>query len=67
MREPWRESSILCMQRIEYATLELARAAGLRVCSTRLESVGTGEALIPVGRSNSPTSGHPKFPHPVTV
>jgi hypothetical protein len=21
----------------------------------------------PVGRSNSPTSGHPKFPHPVTV
>lgn len=34
------------MQRIEYATLELARAAGLRVCGTRLEPVGTGEALM---------------------
>jgi serine/threonine-protein kinase HipA len=34
------------MQRIEYATLELARAAGLRVCGTRLEKVGTAEALM---------------------
>lgn len=34
------------MQRIEYATLELARAAGLHVCSTRLETVGTAEALM---------------------
>lgn len=25
------------------------------------------QARIPVGRSNSPTSGHPKFPHPLTV
>jgi hypothetical protein len=23
--------------------------------------------LAPVGRSNSPTSGHPKFPHPLTA
>ncbi len=34
------------MQRIEYATLELARAAGLHVCSTRIESVGKAEALM---------------------
>ncbi|HET7862859.1 MAG TPA: HipA domain-containing protein [Burkholderiaceae bacterium] len=34
------------MQRIEYATLELARAAGLRVCGTRLERVGTGDVLM---------------------
>lgn len=34
------------MQRIEYATLELARAAGLHVCSTRMESVGKAEALM---------------------
>lgn len=34
------------MQRIEYATLELARAAGLRVCDTRLERVGRAEALL---------------------
>jgi serine/threonine-protein kinase HipA len=34
------------MQRIEYATLELARAAGLRVCGTRMESVGKAEALM---------------------
>lgn len=34
------------MQRIEYATLELARAAGLRVCGTRLETVGKAEALM---------------------
>lgn len=34
------------MQRIEYATLELARAAGLRVCATRLERVGEREALM---------------------
>lgn len=33
-------------QRIEYATLELARAAGLHVCGTRLESVGQAEALM---------------------
>jgi len=34
------------MQRIEYATLELARAAGLHVCGTRLEPVGHAEALL---------------------
>ncbi|MCW7538421.1 HipA domain-containing protein [Aquabacterium sp. A7-Y] len=34
------------MQRIEYATLELARAAGLNVCGTRLERVGKAEALL---------------------
>jgi serine/threonine-protein kinase HipA len=34
------------MQRIEYATLELARAAGLRVCAARLEAVGAREALL---------------------
>ncbi len=34
------------MQRIEYATLELARAAGLRVCGTRLEPVGERDALM---------------------
>ncbi len=34
------------MQRIEYATLELAREAGLRVCGTRMEPVGTKETLL---------------------
>ncbi len=34
------------MQRIEYATLELARATGLRVCGTRLERVGERDALM---------------------
>lgn len=34
------------MQRIEYATLELARAAGINVCGTRMESVGKGEVLM---------------------
>jgi len=34
------------MQRIECATLELARAAGLRVCGTRLEPVGDREVLM---------------------
>lgn len=34
------------MQRIEYATLELARAAGLSVCGTRLEKVGAQEVLM---------------------
>ena len=34
------------MQRIEYATLELARAAGLHVCGTRMETVGKAEALL---------------------
>ena len=34
------------MQRIEYATLELARAAGLQVCNTRMESLGKAEALM---------------------
>jgi serine/threonine-protein kinase HipA len=33
-------------QRIEYATLELARAAGLRVCGTRIERVGSSEVLM---------------------
>lgn len=34
------------MQRIEYATLELARAAGLNVCGTRLEKIGPRDALL---------------------
>lgn len=34
------------MQRIEYATLEMARAAGLRVCEARLERVGQADALL---------------------
>jgi serine/threonine-protein kinase HipA len=34
------------MQRIEYATLELARSAGLDVCGTRMESIGKAEALM---------------------
>ncbi|MDD3934917.1 type II toxin-antitoxin system HipA family toxin [Rhodoferax sp.] len=34
------------MQRIEYATLELARAAGLQVCGTRLESIGQTDVLM---------------------
>jgi serine/threonine-protein kinase HipA len=34
------------MQRIEYATLQLARAAGLRVCGTRVERVGDRDALM---------------------
>jgi serine/threonine-protein kinase HipA len=34
------------MQRIEYATLELARAAGLRVCKTRLERAGGRDVLM---------------------
>lgn len=34
------------VQRIEYATLELARAAGLRVCTARLERVGSHEVLM---------------------
>jgi serine/threonine-protein kinase HipA len=34
------------MQRIEYATLELARLAGLQVCGTRIESLGKAEALL---------------------
>jgi len=33
-------------QRIEFATLELARAAGLRVCGTRLERVGSQDVLM---------------------
>lgn len=33
-------------QRIEFATLELARAAGLHVCGTRLERVGAKDALM---------------------
>jgi serine/threonine-protein kinase HipA len=33
-------------QRIEFATLELARAAGLRVCGTRLERVGAQRVLM---------------------
>ncbi len=34
------------MQRIEYATLELARAAGLRACSARLHRLGNRDALL---------------------
>jgi serine/threonine-protein kinase HipA len=34
------------MQRIEYATLELARRAGLRICNTRLEKVGGKDVLM---------------------
>jgi serine/threonine-protein kinase HipA len=34
------------MQRVEYATLELARAAGLHVCGARLEHVGQRDVLL---------------------
>jgi serine/threonine-protein kinase HipA len=34
------------MQRVEFATLGLARAAGLRVCRTRLERVGSRDVLM---------------------
>lgn len=34
------------MQRIEYATLELARAAGLYVCGARLERIGKRDTLM---------------------
>lgn len=34
------------MQRVEYATLELARAAGLNVCGTRIETVGKRDILM---------------------
>ncbi|MGE4242030.1 type II toxin-antitoxin system HipA family toxin [Ramlibacter sp.] len=34
------------MQRIEFATLELARAAGLRVCAARLQPIAGGEVLM---------------------
>lgn len=34
------------MQRIEFATLELAREAGLKVCGTRLERVGNADVLM---------------------
>lgn len=34
------------MQRIEYATLELARQANLNVCGTRLESLGATDVLM---------------------
>jgi len=34
------------MQRIEHATLELARAVGLRVCGTRLEKLGGRDVLM---------------------
>jgi serine/threonine-protein kinase HipA len=34
------------MRRIEYATLELARRAGLRICNTRLEKVGGKDVLM---------------------
>lgn len=40
------KSDKLNMQRIEYATLELARFAGLDVCETRLEKVGGRDALL---------------------
>lgn len=36
----------LNMQRIEYATLELARFVGLDVCGTRMEKVGSRDALM---------------------
>jgi serine/threonine-protein kinase HipA len=36
------------VQRIEYATLELARAAGLRVCQARLERVGVRDGISDV-------------------
>lgn len=36
----------LNMQRIEYATLGLARFAGLDVCGTRMEKVGSRDALM---------------------
>jgi len=38
------------LQRIEYATLELARAAGLRVCSTRIEPLAAGREVLMLER-----------------
>ena len=40
------ESDRYNWQRIEYATLELARAAGLDVCRARIERVGTQDVLM---------------------
>jgi serine/threonine-protein kinase HipA len=40
------KSDKLNMQRIEYATLELGRLAGLTVCKTRIEKVGSRDALM---------------------
>ena len=34
------------LQRIEYATLELARKCGLNVCATRIESIGDRDVLM---------------------
>jgi serine/threonine-protein kinase HipA len=34
------------LQRVEFATLELARAAGLRVCRTRIQQVGSRDVLM---------------------
>jgi serine/threonine-protein kinase HipA len=34
------------LQRVEYATLELARRCGIRVCNSRLESVGGRDVLM---------------------
>jgi serine/threonine-protein kinase HipA len=34
------------LQRVEYATLELARRCGISVCNSRLESVGGNEVLM---------------------
>jgi serine/threonine-protein kinase HipA len=47
------------MQRVEYATLELARAAGLHVCSARLQSIGARDALLleRFDRQRSPGAG----------
>jgi len=40
------QNATMNLQRVEYATLELARYAGLNVCNTRLESLGSGDALL---------------------
>ncbi|HSV51821.1 MAG TPA: HipA domain-containing protein [Burkholderiaceae bacterium] len=50
------------IQRIEYATLELARAAGLNVCGTRLQSVGNRDVLM-LRRFDREWSPEDKFFH----
>ena len=39
----------------------------LKAPQEKFPELAINAAGYPVGRSNSPTSGHPKFPHPLTV
>jgi hypothetical protein len=44
-----------------------ANAQGIFISSAGYTEPVIKECATPVGRSNSPTSGHPKFPHPLTA